>query len=405
MSALFKICKCIRDNKIDFACFSLYILYGFSLGIFNIIKMEDVMPTRKNYLTGAAFLLGLLQVFQSVACTGVFTKAKDGGVVYARSLEFAVNVESKLAVCPKGMSFTGVTPDGENGLEWKGQYGFVGMNVYGKPLILDGINEKGLLFGAFYFPGEFYLPPFDSAKAEKSLAPMQLGVWALSQFATVGEVKRHLEEIVFAPTILKEMGICPPLHFMIVDANGDAIVVEPTKDGVKVYDNTVHVMTNSPTFDWHLTNLRQYMKLSNKNASSKELGKLKLTQIGNGSGMFGVPGDITPPSRFVRAAFYLNQLPEQPDVDQALATVMRLLKYFYITKGMVVEPDGKTSLDEYTMWETYADLKNKRFYFATYDNMNIRMVDLKKLNLESGGMIQFDINQPQIFQDVTTLIK
>ena len=190
---------------------------------------------------------------------------------------------------------------------------------------------------------------------------------------------------------------------MVVDATGKAIVIEPINGELIVHDNPVNVITNAPTFDWHLTNLRQYIHLTTKEAPSIELGKLKVGRIGTGSGMIGIPGDITPPSRFVRAAYYVNRLPQPATVEQGLNLVMRLMNYFFITKGMVMEK-GQTS-EEYMQWQSFVDLKNKRFYFSNYDNLNIRMVDMNKLKLDSGSFRQIDINQPQTFQDLSNQAK
>lgn len=337
------------------------------------------------------------------ACTGFFIKAKDGGVAYARSLEFAINLKSKVAIVPRGTSYVAKMPDGTDGLEWKAKYGIVGLNIFDKPLFLDGFNEKGLLVGMFYFPGFTEYAAYDKSKAKQSLGPTELGTWLLSNFATVDEVKQHIKNVRIVPTVLKELGLAPPLHTMVVDATGKAIVIEPINGRLIVYDNPVNVITNAPTFDWHLTNLRQYIHLSTQESTSIELGKLKVGRIGTGSGMIGIPGDITPPSRFVRAAYYVNRLPQPQTVEQGLNQVMRLMNYFFITKGMVMEK-GQTS-EEYMQWQSFVDLKNKRFYFSTYDNLNIRMVDMNKLKLNSGSFRQIDINQPQTFQDLSNQAK
>lgn len=343
--------------------------------------------------------LSIVPAHPARACTGFFIKAKDGGVAYARSLEFVQDVQSTLTIVPRGTAFAGETPDGANGLKWKTKYGFVGMDAFGSAKLLDGMNEKGLLVAMFYFPGFFDLPAYAPEKAATSIAASQLSSWLLGNFASVDEVRRGLGQVNLVPTVLKEMGISPPGHFLVLDASGAAIVVEPVKNGVMVHDNPAHVITNAPSFDWHLTNLRQYVKLSNENVDPAMLGQFKVAPLGSGSGMVGVPGDITPPSRFVRAAYYVNQLPEQETVEKALNTGMRLLKYFFITEGMVaVSKDGHEL--EYTQWETYADLKNLRYYFTTYDNINIRELDIKKLNFEAGPIKQIDIHSPQKFIEI-----
>lgn len=51
------------------------------------------------------------------------------------------------------------------------------------------------------------------------------------------------------------------LHWMINYSEGKSIVVEQTKEKLNVFDNNVGVLTNSPTFDWQVENLNQYVGL------------------------------------------------------------------------------------------------------------------------------------------------
>lgn len=363
------------------------------------------MILQRSLFATVALLSCTLLALPALACTGFFIKAQDGGVAYFRSMEFAVDLESDIVIVPRGTTMRGQTPKGDPGLEWTTRYGFAGMDFFNEPDVVDGMNEKGLLIGGFYFPDYFHLPEYAPDKAASSIAVWQMGSWILGNFATVAEVRQNLESVTPVPTALKGLGLCPPLHFFVLDPTGEAIVIEYTKEGMRIHDNTAQVVTNSPQFDWHLTNLRQYIKLDNHNAQPRKLGQLELAPLGQGSGMFGVPGDITSPSRFVRAAYYVNQLPEQENVDQALRTGMRLLQYFYITKGMVVEEHkGQTAL-EYTEWQSYADLKNKRYFFNTYDNPDIRMVDLSRLDFSSGPIRHIATDQPQSFTNVTDQAK
>ena len=62
------------------------------------------------------------------ACTGIRLIAADGTVVYARTLEFAVDLHSDVIVSPRGFARVGLTPDGKDGLTWKAKYASVGAN-------------------------------------------------------------------------------------------------------------------------------------------------------------------------------------------------------------------------------------------------------------------------------------
>jgi len=293
-------------------------------------------------------------------------------------------------------------PDGGTGLAWKNQYAMVGMNIFGLPYIHDGFNERGLQVGLFFFPDFAEYASYDKKHAKNSVAPFEFATWLLSNFATVEEVKKHVKDIRIVPTVLKGLGISPPLHTFVVDSTGQSIVIEPINGELVVHDNPVHVITNSPTFDWHLTNLRQYINLSNHETKPIKLGAFPLEKLGSGSGMRGLPGDITPPSRFIRAAYYANMIPEQDTVEQSLNSAMRLLGSFFITKGMVIENEKPS--EEFVQWQIFTDLKNKRLYFNTYDNLNVRMVDMEKLKLDSGPFKMIQIREPQVFPDISSQI-
>lgn len=341
------------------------------------------------------------------ACTGLFVKAGDGAVIYARSLEFGIPLNSQMILIPRDTEFQGITPDGVNGAKWKNTYGIVGMNYMGETQIVDGMNEKGLQCGLFYFPGFAGYADYDPAQADKSISVSNVGTWILSRFATVAEVREHINDVRVVTAVTPKMGIIVPGHFLVVDATGDAVVIEYVGGKLFVYDNPIGVITNAPTFDWHIMNLRNYVKLSPDNAQSTKIRDFTVPAMGNGSGMIGIPGDITPPSRFVRAAFYLNSLLHVDTAEEAIKSVMRLHQTFYIAKGMAryVEPGSSEMGVEYTAWEIYTDLKNLKFYFSTYDNLNMRMVDVAKLDFTAGPVRRMEINQPEKFQDLTDQLK
>ena len=88
------------------------------------------------------------------------------------------------------------------------------------------------------------------------------------------------------------------------DASGKSIVIEYVGGKLNVFDDPLGVVTNSPSFDWHMANLRNYVNFSMTNVPPVKLGSVKLEPFGQGSGMLGLPGDFTPPSRFVRAVAF-----------------------------------------------------------------------------------------------------
>ena len=99
-----------------------------------------------------------------------------------------------------------------------------------------------------------------------------------------------------------------PLHWIISDRHA-SITVESVKDGLKIYDNPYGVLTNNPTFDWHLVNVNNYMGLSEANPENKLSDSHSFNTYSLGMGAFGLPGDYSSVSRFIRAVFVKEKSP------------------------------------------------------------------------------------------------
>ena len=211
----------------------------------------------------------------------------------------------------------------------------------------------------------------------------------LANFASVDEVKAGVKDIVVVPTpapgLGSPKGIVAGAHFFIQDSSGKSIAVEPVDGTLKVHDAPLGIMTNAPTYDWHMTNLQNYINLSVKDVESAKLGPLTLPAFGSGSGLHGIPGDFTPPSRFVRAAIYGQSAAPNDTAEDAVLSIFHILNQFDIPKGAVQSSAIGGTVDEITEWTSVADLKNLRWYFRTFADQSIRMVDLKEAVAAAKG--------------------
>jgi choloylglycine hydrolase len=202
-------------------------------------------------------------------------------------------------------------------------------------------------------------------------------------------VKKAVKDVVLVPTELKGLGAVAPAHFFIRDRNGKSIAVEPIGGKLKVYNAPLGVMTNSPGYDWHMTNLRNYINLTPDEVNEAKLGKVTLPTFGTGAGLVGLPGDFTPPSRFVRAAVFSANAAPTDNADDAVLAAFHILNQFDIPKGSVkTGPAGHVG-DEITEWTAVSDLKNLRWYFRTREDQTIRMVDLKEAMQAADGEVTF----------------
>src|SRR5438128_3295458 len=356
---------------------------------------------RKTLISAAAIcsLLGN----EAHPCTGIRLIAAGGTIVHSRTIEFAIDIPSDVIMGPRGFARTGTTPDGKEGLKWKAKYASVGANGLGIPVLFDGLNEKGLAAVTLYFPTSAGYMPYTGADAGKTIAQWEVGSWILENFASVEEVNANIGNIVVPAVVFAGWGFAPEAHYIVHDASGKSIVIEYVGGKLNVYDNPLGVITNSPAFDWHMTNLRNYVNFSMTNVPPVKLGPVTLLPFGQGSGMLGLPGDFTPPSRFVRAvAFSQSVLPSKTGAD-AVLEAFHILNQFDIPKGAAREHEKDEHgniLADYTIWTAASDLKAKQYYFRTYENSQIRMVDLMKMKIDGKDMVKISMKGGESIKSV-----
>jgi choloylglycine hydrolase len=373
--------------------------------------MRANLPMRANLLkqsiSVACALLFAVQASAASACTGVTLKAGDGSVVFGRTLEWgSFDLMSRLEIVPRGVAYKTHMPDGKPGLSWTGKYGVVGIDGVGKDLIIEGMNEKGLDVGLFYHPDFAEYEAYDPEKAAESLGPTDLGQYLLTNFATVDEVLAAIDKIRVVAVVEPALGFAAPVHFIVTEPSGKAIVIEYAKGQLQVFDAPLGVITNAPTYDWHETNLRNYINLSPVAIPEKKLEDLNFKPLGGGSGMIGLPGDFTPPSRFIRAVAFSQTARPTPTGDETIYEVFRILDNFNVPLGASegTGEDKTKGMRSSTILTSAADTKDKVFYYHTQHNRRVRKVDLSRIDFGSFHEIQhlpLDKTKAQDIEDVT----
>lgn len=239
------------------------------------------------------------------------------------------------------------------------KYPIMGMAtvIDGYPLYFDGMNDCGLAMAGLNFPGNAVYYPYDEKK--KNIAPFELIPYIIGNFTTVKEVKKELNSVNVENRPFSEKLPLSPLHWMISDKN-ESIVLETTKEGMKIYDDPHNILTNNPTFDIQSFNLKNYNNLS---TAGKE-GDYSL-----GMGAMGLPGDLSSMSRFVKGDFHIKNSPK----GLGPAHLFRLLYSVAMPKGSVVTPEGT---EEYTQYSCCCDLINNKYYYTTYDDLNMKCFEL-----------------------------
>jgi len=357
--------------------------------------------------TALAAITAFTAATSASACTGILLKNADGSIVHGRTVEFGIPLEMDLAVVPRGYAFVGQTPLGD-GKTWTSKYGAVGVIVFGNLGIMDGINEKGLAIGAFYFPTEAEYTPTTAANQAQSMSPVDFSNWILTSFASVDEARAAIEagNAVVAPTLVPGWPQqVQPFHWVVYDKSGKSLVIEPIGGKLVLRDNPLGVLTNSPTFDWHMTNLRNYIALDPLGAKPVKIDGTTFQSFGMGDGMLGLPGDFTPPSRFVRAAVFASTAKPAKDATDGVFNGFHILNNFDIPVGAVrADENGKAEADQ-TLFTAMRDPQNLRMYYRTYADQTIRMVDLKKFDLDAKQVKKLSTKGAQTVLDMSGMFQ
>jgi choloylglycine hydrolase len=340
--------------------------------------------------TISLFLLALLAVFTTLpyasrACTEVRLKSEDNSVVIGRSMEFGQALNSHIIVQPRGQAKVSTLPGGKEGIRWKSKYGVLYLDGFGIDIAVDGMNEDGLSLGALFFPGEAQYQEMKGAKNSRMMVVNDLPLYILQNFATIDEVREALPKLTVVGIHTPALNnIVIPAHFSVYEPNGKGIIIEYTKDGLNIYDS-VGVMTNSPAYPWHLTNMKNYIGLTNVNAAPVVIDGVSFAATGQGSGLNGIPGDPTPPERFIRAAAMAYLAAKPKTAGEAVNLAEHIMNTVDIPLGTVRDFSDKEAYGDYTQWIVVKDITNRVVYFRTYDNMTLRSVDMKKFDLSEGG--------------------
>ena len=341
----------------------------------------------KNLLLGVAAMVGGMHA--SVACTGISLTAADGSYIQARTIEWAYGaLKSEYVIIPRGEQLQSYTPTGTNGLKFKARYGVVGLAVVEKEFIAEGINEAGLSAGLFFFPRYGSYESYESIDNSRTLADLQVVQWMLTQCATIDEVMEAVKHVRIVA--LERSAV---IHWRIGDPTGRQVVMEIVGGKINFYENEVGVLTNAPGFEWQVTNLENYVNLRPGSAQSYKLGGVTLEPNGGSTAMLGLPGDFTPPSRFVRAAFFRNTAPQRATGVDTVLEAFHLLNNFDVP--IAIENPSEHNLPSATQWTSAIDLTSRTVYYKTAYNSTIRSISLANIDFAKAKYASYPLDTVQ----------
>lgn len=312
-------------------------------------------------------------------CTAV--SFDNGHFYFGRTLDYDKSLGEKVVITPRNFAFS-FRHEGRV----DSHFAMIGTAVVnqGYPLYFDAMNEKGLCMAGLNFVGNAVYS--DVPNGRYNLAQFEFIPWVLGLFSSVAEVKKHLKDVALLSENFSADMPAAELHWLIADGK-ECIVAEFVKGGLKVYDNPVGVLTNNPPFDMQLFNLNNYVNLSPYSPVPRFAEGVELAEYGRGMGALGLPGDMSPMSRFVRAAFVkLNYICEKGGTAS-------VNDFFHILESVCV-PSGSVRLSDGVDITRYAccmDAEDGIYYYTTYSNRRIEAVSMRAARLDGNALIVFEM--------------
>ena len=311
-------------------------------------------------------------------CTAVTYKTKDH--YFGRNLDLEYSYEETVTITPRKFPF-----DFRKMRRMENHYAIIGMAYVaeGYPLYYDGTNEKGLSIAGLNFPGNAHYAPY--AEGKDNITPFELTPWILGQCATVTEAETLLHRINLLNENFSEELPLSPLHWIIADRER-AIVLEAVKDGIKIYDDPVGVLTNNPPFDYHLFNLNNYMTLSK--CQPENAWDIPLETYSRGMGAMGLPGDYSSMSRFVKAAFVKMNSVSGDGEEESVSQFFHILKSVEMPRGCV---ELEKNVFEITVYSSCCNTDQGIYYYTTYENSRVCAVDMHREDLNGKELIAYPL--------------
>jgi choloylglycine hydrolase len=324
----------------------------------------------------------------SFSCTHFKLTAKDKSIIIGRSMEFGPNLETDIYTVNRGTAFESTTPDNKPGLHWQAKYGYLALDGF-HLFPTSGLNEQGLSFDALYLPDLAQYETYEPNNPAEAMPYYQLADYILGSFSSISEIKQTLPKLTIYAKALEHAGkqVVFPMHFIVTDAQGQGLVIEMINGKLHLYENKLGLLTNSPSYPWQQTNLSNYINLSPFAPHPIVKDGITYNATGQGAGAIGLPGDYTPPSRFVRMAYLANTSKPMPDAPQTVNLAEHLLNNVDIPLGAVrdLKGDNRVESMDKTQWVVIKDLTHHVLYFRSYSDLTLQKIDMKKLNFEPGA--------------------
>ena len=311
-------------------------------------------------------------------CTAIAFRSRQGDSLFGRTMDFSHPISPSVYVTPRGYVWTNRLRT----IRLRSRYGIlgIGQDLEGV-LFADGVNERGLSAAALYFPGYAAYDSPDTAGGALVIAAVELNGFLLGMCASVEQAAALVRTIRIVGTEDPVTHSVAPLHWILTDRIGQCLVIEKTAGGLHLHENPIGVLTNSPDFPWHMTHLRSFVQLRPEQEEQARWGNMELEPFGQGGGTWGLPGDFTPPSRFIRAAYLKGHIPAPETRQEAMMVGFHILENLSIPRGAVVTSRGT---DDYTQYTAVLNTADGSYAVRTYEDGRIRTARLTEQALSGS---------------------
>lgn len=317
-------------------------------------------------------------------CTAITYKTKDH--YFGRNLDLEYSYHETVTITPRNYVFHFRSMGA-----MKKHYAMIGMAyvVEDYPLYYDATNEMGLSMAGLNFPGNADYKEYEEGK--ENVSPFEFIPWVLGQCRDLQEARELLSRINLWKEDFSEALPLSPLHWMISDKEA-SITVECVKEGLKIHDNPVEVLTNNPPFEMQLLHLGNYKKLSPREPANHFAPGLSLWSYSRGMGAVGLPGDWSSMSRFVRASFVkMNGISGESE-EESISQFFHILGSVEMPRGSVILENEKCDI---TIYSSCCNVDKGIYYYKTYENSSITAVDMCRENLDGKQLISYPLQRKQ----------
>lgn len=317
-------------------------------------------------------------------CTAASYLTKD--FYFGRNLDYESSYGEGVTVTPKQYVFSL-----KNGDKLENHYAIIGMAhvTEGYPLYYDGMNEKGLCIAGLNFVGNAVYRKETEGKT--NIAQFELIPWILGRCESVKQVRKEAENLNITDTPYSEFMPTAQLHWIIADRK-ECIVIESVKEGIKIYDNPVGVLTNNPPFPMQMFALNNYMSLSSKQPTNSFSEKFHLETYSRGMGGIGLPGDLSSQSRFIRAAFVKTNSVSGDTESESISQFFQILGSVSQQKGCCEVAEGEY---EFTQYSSCCNADKGIYYYTSYNNSQITAVDMNKEDINGKELVYYPLREGQ----------